>query len=137
MAYCNKCGSLLDDDGRFCGNCGTPIDGMESEAERSYVSHEQHKKYRCWKIIIPCLIVAMLGIFGISRMVRVSDKPCDWCQHKPTIAYRMSDDSYSYVCKDCRKKCAWCGKRATRHYENLAHMMVFVCKDCYDEIVND
>lgn len=37
------------------------------------------------------------------QLMSVSDKPCDWCGHSPTVAYKESDGSYSYVCKDCRK----------------------------------
>lgn len=37
------------------------------------------------------------------QLMSVSDKPCDWCGHSPTVAYKESDGSYSYVCKECRK----------------------------------
>ena len=49
----------------------------------------------------------------------------------------VSDGSYSYVCKECRKKCAWCGKKATRHYENKMHKEVFVCEETYKEMHDD
>lgn len=62
------------------------------------------------------------------QLMSVSDKPCDWCGHSPTVAYKESDGSYSYVCKECRKKCAWCGKKATRHYENMMHKEVLYVK---------
>lgn len=31
MIYCSKCGSKLDDNARFCSNCGTPVVKVTSE----------------------------------------------------------------------------------------------------------
>ena len=83
------------------------------------------------------IVIIAVAIFTIHHFAATSNEPCDWCGHRPSVAYKMHDGSYSYVCKDCSKKCAWCGDRATKHYENLAGMMVFVCNDCYKEISGD
>lgn len=89
---------------------------------------------RIMKKIVLGAVVLAVAIFAVSRFASMSVEPCDWCGNSPSVAYKMSDDSYSYVCKDCSKKCAWCGEKATKHYENLAGMMVFVCDDCYEEL---
>lgn len=31
MIYCSKCGTKLDDNARFCSNCGTPVVKVTSE----------------------------------------------------------------------------------------------------------
>lgn len=31
MIYCSKCGAKLDDNARFCSNCGTPVVKVTSE----------------------------------------------------------------------------------------------------------
>jgi uncharacterized membrane protein YvbJ len=31
LIYCSKCGSKLDDNARFCSNCGTPVVKVTSE----------------------------------------------------------------------------------------------------------
>lgn len=49
MTYCKKCVFLLDDDGRFCGNCGTPIDIQYSKGginvERNDISESDYEAY--------------------------------------------------------------------------------------------
>lgn len=51
------------------------------------------------KLLIGILvIVAIVVLFKFPRTV---DKPCDWCDKRPSVAYDMSDGSKSYVCMDC------------------------------------
>ena len=130
MAFCGKCGAPLDE-GKFCPNCGAPVEPEKSEAAVTTVSRPP-RKAGLWEKIVLGVAVLAVAIFVVTRFTSMSDEPCDWCGNSPSVAYKMSDDSYSYVCKDCSKKCAWCGEKATKHYENLAHMMVFVCDDCYE-----
>ena len=129
MAFCKKCGAHLDD-GRFCPNCGTPTEA----AQKNPVDNNIPKSYKMgvWKKVIAGIAVFVFVIFIITRFTTTVDEPCDWCHNSPSVAYKMSDGSYSYVCKDCSKKCALCGDKATHHYENLLGMMVFVCDDCYE-----
>ena len=130
MAFCGKCGAELNGE-KFCPNCGEPV-----ETEQSTTSAVTHpvRKSGMWKKVVAGVVVVAIAVFAISRFTSTVDEPCDWCGNRPSVAYKMSDNSYSYVCRDCSKECAWCGERATKHYENLVGMMVFVCDDCYEGI---
>ena len=78
------------------------------------------------------LLISVVMLFGITGCT--VDEPCDWCGNTPSVAYKTSDESMSYVCKKCSKTCMICGKnKATKHTENLLGMMMFVCDDCYDD----
>lgn len=134
MAFCGKCGAPLDG-GKFCPKCGAPV---ESEQKHSATAvSKPSKKSGLWKKAVLGVAVVVAAIFIFTRFTSTVDEPCDWCRNKPSVAYKTSDGSYAYVCKDCSKECAWCGDKATKHYENLAGMMVFVCNDCYEEIAGD
>lgn len=136
MGYCGKCGEKIEKGANFCGKCGAVVEKEQSEHVYDVIAPKNNSA-RVWKIIIPGLIVGVIVIWGFMQLMSVSDKPCDWCGHSPTVAYKESDGSYSYVCKECRKKCAWCGKKATRHYENKMHKEVFVCEETYKEMHDD
>jgi len=135
MAFCGKCGTPLDG-GEFCPNCGASVESEQSQTTVA-TAFQASKNPRLWKKVVVGVAVVAIAIFVITRFTATVDEPCDWCGSKPSIAYKMSDGSYSYVCKDCSKECAWCGDKATRHYENALGMMVFVCNDCYEEIAED
>lgn len=132
MAFCGNCGAPVDD-GKFCPNCGAPV---ESEQGQAAVSHSSSKS-QIWKMVVLGVIVVAVVLFIVTRFTSTVNEPCDWCGNRPSVAYKMSDGSYSYVCKDCSRECAWCGERATKHYENLLGMMVFVCDDCYNDVSGD
>lgn len=135
MAFCGKCGAPLDGE-KFCPNCGAPVKLKQSQTAVTAAFHSS-KKTGLWKKMALGVAVVAVAIFIITRFKATVEEPCDWCGNRPSVAYKMSDGSYSYVCKDCSKKCAWCGDKAVRHYENAAGMMVFVCNDCYEEIAED
>lgn len=135
MAFCGKCGTPLDG-GKFCPNCGAPVESDQSGTTVNATSKLPNKA-GLWKKAIVGIIIVTVAIFVVTRFTSMVDEPCDWCRSRPSVAYKMSDGSYSYVCRDCSKECAWCGDKATKHYENLAGMMVFVCNDCYEEIAGD
>ena len=135
MAFCGKCGAPLDE-GKFCPNCGAPVELEQNQTTVTAFSHKSKKLGR-WKKVVLGVVVVAVALFIITRFTATVDEPCDWCGSRPSVAYKMSDGSYSYVCKDCSKECAWCGERATIHYENLLGMMVFVRDDCYEEIAGD
>lgn len=135
MAFCGKCGAPLDG-GKFCPNCGAPVESEQSQTTVATAS-QTSKKMGLWKKLVVGVAVIAVAVFVITRFTATVDEPCDWCGSKPSVAYKMSDGSYSYVCKDCSKECAWCGDKATRHYENALGMMVFVCNDCYEDIAED
>lgn len=135
MAFCGKCGTPLGG-GNFCPNCGAPAASDPNRMAVTAVSHPT-KKSGLWKKVVLGVAVIAVAAFIITRFVSTVDEPCDWCGHSPSVAYKVSDGSYSYVCRDCSKECALCGDRATKHYENLIGTMVFVCKDCYKEVDED
>ncbi len=110
MGYCGNCGEKIEKGANFCGKCGAVVEKEQSEHVYDVIAPKNNSA-RVWKIIIPSLIVGVIVIWGFMQLMSVSDKPCDWCGHSPTVAYKESDGSYSYVCKECRKKCAWCGKK--------------------------
>lgn len=135
MDFCGKCGASLDG-GKFCPNCGAPVE-LEDNKDAVVTASHPFKKAGVWKKVILGVAVIAIAVFVITRFTSTVDEPCDWCGNKPSVAYKTSDDSYSYVCRDCSSECAWCGDKATKHYENLAGMMVFACDDCYEEIAGD
>lgn len=145
MSFCTQCGARLDDKSNYCSKCGAPVKRSQSMLKNPNVDPvvptlpritPNSKSTR--NIFIGIIVCAVLvGVFLVSNRsssVQWTDEPCDWCNHQPTVAYRMSDGSYSYVCGDCQKECAWCGDPATRHYENVSRTMVFVCEDCYEDL---
>lgn len=132
MAFCGKCGTPLDG-GNFCPNCGAPVEAEQSETAVTTASHLS-KKSGLWKKVVLGVAVVAIALFIITRFTATVDEPCDWCGNSPSVAYKLSDGSYSYVCKECSKYCALCGDKATKHYENMLGVMVFVCDDCYDEV---
>lgn len=135
MAFCGKCGAQLDG-GKFCPNCGAPVESEQNE--KTAAVSRPAKKIGLWKLAVLGVVVIAALIFIITRFTGATvDEPCDWCGNRPSVAYEMSDGSYSYVCDDCSKECAWCGNKATKRYENLAGMMVFVCDDCYEEVAGN
>ena len=134
MAFCGKCGAPLDGE-KFCPNCGEPVELEQSQTVVTAAFHPSQKAGRRKKMALVTAAV-VIAIFIITRFTATVDEPCDWCGNRPSVAYKMSDGSHSYVCRDCSKKCIWCGDKADRHYENAAGMMVFICNDCY-EVVRD
>ena len=129
MAFCGKCGAELDG-GKFCPSCGAPVESGQSET--AIATTGSVRKSNVWIKVAVAVVAVIILVFAISRFTSLVDEPCDWCGNSPSVAYKMSDNSYSYVCRDCSKVCALCGEKATKHYENLLGMMVFVCDDFYD-----
>lgn len=126
MAYCGNCGAALEG-GRFCPQCGAPVEPQSAAPKGG-------KKSPFMKIIVAVVVLAA-AVFLVTRFLpKTVNEPCDWCGHKPSVAYQLRDGSYSYVCRDCSKECFWCGKKATKHYESMLGMMVFVCSDCYEDV---
>lgn len=76
-----------------------------------------------------CFMITVIA----SGCGSVADEPCDWFGKSPSVAYKISDVSKSYVCKDCSKNCAICGKKATKHSENMLGMVIFRCDECYQD----
>ena len=80
------------------------------------------------------ILLLTLSLSACTPIASTVDEPCDWCGNRPSVAYKMSDGSDSYVCNDCNKECYWCGAKATKHYNSAIGSVVFVCNDCYEEI---
>lgn len=59
MAYCVKCGALLEEDALFCTNCGSPIKGV-SDLEKSVKPGEKRSKY--WRILPIMILTEILWI---------------------------------------------------------------------------
>lgn len=111
MGYCGNCGEKIEKGANFCGKCGAVVEKEQSEHVYDVIA-PKNTSARVWKIIIPSLIVGVIVIWGFMQLMSVSDKPCDWCGHSPTVAYKESDGSYSYVCKECRKKMCMVWKKS-------------------------
>lgn len=128
MAFCGKCGTQLNGE-KFCPKCGALNESMvnSTQGKRSFAN-------QIWKKAIVVLVVIAIGAFIIPRFMATVNEPCDWCGDSPSVAYKLSDGSYAYVCKECSKNCALCGEKASKHYENLLGMIVFVCDDCYEDV---
>lgn len=133
MVFCGNCGTPVDD-GKFCPNCGALVEGVTSGKNAGVPKKKASGKAPKALIAIAAVIVVVIVAIAIPRPV---NKPCDWCNSRPSMEYKTSDGSKAYVCKDCSKECALCGKKATKHYENMLGMVVFVCDDCYKEVKNN
>lgn len=133
MAFCGNCGASVNK-GKFCPKCGTQISDAASMANMSGKTNRRINKR--FKILLG-IIAALVVVIAIVLMPHMVNEPCDWCDNKPSMAFKTSDGSMAYVCKDCSKECALCNKKASKHYENMLGMIVFVCNDCYKEVVND
>ena len=139
--FCANCGAPLKEGAKFCSKCGTPVQKKKTPedipaapsttelAVRTKVSKRiPTVKWLC-VILLACVIV-----FGVSRVMRFSNTPCDWCGTTPTLSYKLQNGDYAHICKNCRSYCMICGEPATKHYENLLGTMVFFCNDCYQEL---
>ena len=115
MAFCGKCGAQLDG-GKFCPNCGTPIDDVEKRATITATAAHKPKRSGVQKKVVVGIIAIAVMVFIITRFTSTVNEPCDWCGNSPSVAYKLNDGSYSYVCKDCSEYCAFCGEKATKHY---------------------
>lgn len=131
--FCGNCGMPVEH-GRFCPHCGAPISVTQNE---SVASSGTVKKRKGYAKLFAGIAVAVVVLVAILVMPHTVDERCDWCGRRPSMAFKTSDGSTAYVCKDCSKECAVCGRRATKHYENLLGMIVFVCDDCYKEATYD
>ena len=123
MAFCKNCGTPVEK-GKFCPKCGVQI------SETNMLETINKKSNKHLKMLLG-IIVVLIAIAVIVLMPHTVDEPCDWCNRRPSMAFKTSDGSIAYVCKNCSKECAWCNKKATKHYENMLGMIVFVCNDCY------
>lgn len=134
MAFCGNCGTFVNE-GEFCPKCGVQISdvaGMDNIAGKT--NKRTNKRF---KILLGIIVAAVVVIVAIVKMPHMVNKPCDWCEHKPSMAFKTSDGTMAYVCIDCSKECAICGEKASKHYENMLGMIVFVCDDCYKEVSDD
>ncbi len=135
MAYCGKCGTKING-GRFCPKCGNQVNDFLKNESYSLPVTTSHKISIGFFCSICALGISFLLVLSIMLSTHLVNKPCDYCGRTPSIAYKTSDDSMAYVCRDCSKECMLCHKKATKHYENLIGTMVFVCNDCYEEVSN-
>lgn len=133
VSFCGNCGAPVDK-GKFCPKCGAQISNSTGTTGKIGITSKRTNKFPKMLIGIIAVLVVVIVIVLIPHTV---DQPCDWCNNRPSMAYKTSDDSMAYVCKDCSKVCAWCNKKATKHYENMLRMIVFVCNDCYEEVTNN
>jgi len=88
MGYCGNCGEKIEKGANFCGKCGAVVEKEQSEHVYDVIAPKNNSA-RVWKIIIPSLIVGVIVIWGFMQLMSVSDKPCDWCGHSPTVAYNV------------------------------------------------
>ena len=89
MGYCGNCGEKIEKGANFCGKCGAVVEKEQSEHVYDVIAPKNNSA-RVWKIIIPSLIVGVIVIWGFMQLMSVSDKPCDWCGHSPTVAYKKA-----------------------------------------------
>ncbi len=94
--------------GKFCPKCGTQISDVATVANMVGTTNKRSNKH--FKMLFG--ITAVLVVIVVMALVpHTVDEPCDWCNHRPSMAFKTSDGSMAYVCKDCSKECAWCNKK--------------------------
>lgn len=93
MAFCTKCGKKLDEDERFCSNCGTPV--METEFKKYYDGEKRKKVFFTAAGIIAVLLVLFLA---------TNRSTCDWCG-KEFFGKGYYDiwDTDVTICEDCAR----------------------------------
>ena len=132
MAFCGKCGAQLKGE-KFCPNCGAPVVFENNEVKNKNMAGNVLKG-GMMKSIVKVIVFVAIAVIVIPRILSFSMEPCEWCGDRPSVAYKMSDGSKFYVCRDCSKSCVLCGNKATKHYESLLGTLNFVCDDCYDTL---
>lgn len=132
MEYCGNFGAHMDE-GRFCPKCSSPKSGTQSTFVASSMENKNTRKK---KSVFVGVAFVILVLFVIIKMPHMVDKPCNWCDHRPSMEYKISDGSKAYIYKNCSKNCALCYKKAKKYYENMLGIVVFVCDDCYKQVTN-
>ena len=135
--FCAKCGKEISERANFCRYCGNKVEHnvLNDSQNMKFVKIKHSCDTRGEKnkyIIIGTMIVISFIILVVVQ--RFSFKECDWCGNSPSIKYKTTSGTTSYVCMECSKVCSVCGKKATHHYTNLYEMEVFVCMDCFNMI---
>lgn len=115
------------------------IFGISTELEpgkgaSSKTGTNTNKKYITIIAVASIITAIVVFIFLSNRYV---NEPCDWCQRRPSVAFKNSSGEMAYVCQECMENCKWCDKKATKHYENMLGMIVFVCDDCYRDVTGE
>ena len=97
--YCPNCGTKNKDDARFCANCGqkleeetvqeTPVQEQPVQKEPSYNHQEQPNKTKkpsskSFIIILACVIVAVVGIFGYQYFKNKKDNTATTAKKQDT-----------------------------------------------------
>lgn len=100
MAFCGNCGTPVEK-GKFCSKCGIQISDAASVADMVETTNKRSNKHS--KILFG-IIDVLVAIAVIVLMPHTVDEPCDWCNHRPSMAFKTSDGSGAYVCKGCSKK---------------------------------
>lgn len=93
MAFCGNCGTPVDDS-KFCPNCGAPVAGVTSSNNVGVPKNKTSRKSS--KILIAIVAVIVVGVVAIA-VPRPVNKPCDWCNSRPSMEYKTSDGSKAYV----------------------------------------
>jgi len=76
LPFCKKCGAELDEDARFCPNCGTPVAPPVAEPERR-IKREERRPISTLAIVLIALVVTAAVIVALAflpvRAVDVSE----------------------------------------------------------------
>lgn len=105
MKYCIKCGEKLDNDSRFCTNCGEAIIPINKDrlyipkAEKFDLPRQKSSKRKIW------MIVAAVVFFFAACYLVYGGKTCDWCDKKfYGTAYYDCFAPETTFCEDCAKE---------------------------------
>lgn len=90
--YCKRCGTKNKDDARFCANCGQKLvdepvrqEPVRQEPEQQPVSERTpNQSSKTWIIVLACVVVAVVGIFGYQYMKSKDKKETATTQEKTT-----------------------------------------------------
>ena len=75
--YCEQCGFKVEDDDKFCPQCGSRVDALEEEDEQIYTKKHRSRAW-IWILVILFLVVAAVGIllfFFLNKNDATDDIP--------------------------------------------------------------
>ena len=65
MPFCRKCGTELNEDAKFCPECGTPIPTLTIERERAHAPRNLVKAI----LILGAIAIIAIAIWGLPRFI--------------------------------------------------------------------
>ena len=102
MAYCIKCGNLLEEGAAFCSKCGNPVSG-DGTSDKEVSNNEAceivvHGRSCTVGSILKNLFICIIAFFIIGRLNYALSM---------TIKHDLGNDAFLSVCLKVLNVCLW------------------------------